>query len=193
MVFIGHWEPHTERYISALRKAGLSVRVWGYNWRKAKDPLLRYVTPLPHEDYVRAISTAKIALCFLSRWNRNESTGRSFAIPAIGTFLLAERTAEHEFFYRDGQDAALFSDEKELVEKAGLYLEDGELRKSIAKNGLARRQAMGMSESDNIGREWRLAERILSSGVTAFTQKDDFPFWTGFRVGSPWENTGQSK
>ncbi|MBE0669381.1 MAG: glycosyltransferase [Anaerolineales bacterium] len=191
VVFIGHWEPHTERYISALRKAGVSVRVWGYNWRKAKDPLLRAVKPLPNEDYARTISTAKIALCFLSRWNRNESTGRSFNIPAIGTFLLAERTAEHEFFYRDGQDAALFSDEKELVEKAKLYLEDGELRQSIAKNGQARRHAMGMSESDNISREWRLAVRILSSGVMSITQDDDFPFWTGFRLGLPWKKTVQ--
>jgi hypothetical protein len=187
VVFVGHWEPHTERYISALAEAGLSVNVWGHSWMKAKKRHLRSVKPLSQSDYSMTISTAKIALCVLSRWNRNESTGRSFEIPALGTFMLAERTAEHEFLYRDGEGAALFSDEAELVEKARHYLRDEEGRRSIARNGRDRCRSLGLSWGDHVGREWRIVKRMLSDGCSAFMREDDAPFWEGYRAGSPWK------
>src|SRR6185295_11089147 len=97
VVYVGHWEPHTEDGLLALRAAGIDVRVWGYNWWKARDRALRGAGFLPHADYPATLAASRIALGFLSRWNRNESTGRTFDIPALGAFLLAERTAEHEF------------------------------------------------------------------------------------------------
>ena len=108
VVFVGHWEPHTERYVAALRDAGVRMQVWGDYWWKAKDRSLRVVKLLEHEEYVTTIASAKMALCVFSRRNRNESTGRSFEIPAIGTCMLAERTAEHVFLYGErGRGAVL--------------------------------------------------------------------------------------
>ena len=112
-------------------KAGLDVRVWGHNWGKARQAELRAVKPLPQGEYAAEIARARMALCSLSRWNRNESTGRSFEIPAIGTMMLAERTPEHDFIYGDGRGAVLFSAADELVRKARYYLEDSIARRTI--------------------------------------------------------------
>jgi len=184
VVFIGHWEPHTEKYIGTLLRAGVSARVWGAGWQKAADPVLRSVTPLPETDYRATIAAADIALCFLSRWNRNESTGRSFEIPAIGSFLLAERTPEHEYLFGDGSHAALFSSEDELIEKTRYYLANPEKRQAIAQSGHQRVLELGLSWEDHVRREWPMALRLLNSG-SDFQESDHFPFWQGFRDGSP--------
>jgi hypothetical protein len=183
VVFVGHWEPHTERYIAALRDVGVSVEVWGFGWRKARDRSLRTVMPLGHGEYVGKVASAKIALCSLSRRNRNESTGRSFEIPSIGTFLLAERTAEHEYLYGDGSGAALFTGEQELVDKALYYLDREEERLAVAARGHARCLALGLSWGDHMRREWSLLCDILRSGTVPGGRDTDIPFWPGFRRG----------
>jgi spore maturation protein CgeB len=186
VVFVGHWEPHTERYVSLLRDAGVRIHVWGYNWWKAKDRALRVVTPLEHGKYLTTIASAKMALCVLSRQNRNESTGRSFEIPAIGICMIAERTAEHVFLYGEEEGAVLFSEERELVEKARRYLGDDKARVAVACAGHARCNVLGMSWGDHIRREWPLVEDILRGGRMAEREAaSDHPFWAGYRDGEP--------
>jgi spore maturation protein CgeB len=185
VVYVGHWEPHTEQGLLALRAAGIEVGVWGYNWFKARDRALRQARFLPHAAYTATLAGSTIALGFLSRWNRNDSTMRSFEIPALGLFLLAERTPEHEFLYGDGAAAALFSTPAELVEKARHYLAHPDEREAVAAAGHARVKAAGYSWTDHMRREWPLVERVLADPAAALTAADDAPFWPGFRGGAP--------
>ncbi len=185
VVFIGHWEPHTEEYIMALRNAGIDVQVWGHNWWKASNNWLHKVKPLPFVDYAATISRAKMALCSLSRWNRNESTGRSFEIPAIGTMLLAEYTAEHEFIYGgDGQGAVLFSNPGDLVGKARYYLDKPVARQEIATAGHKLSKVPGHSWADHMRREWPIVERKLTQPGSLLACNENAPFWPGFRDGA---------
>ena len=185
VVFVGHWEPHTEDYIMALRNAGIDVQVWGYNWWKARNARLHRVKPLPYADYASTIARAKIALCSLSRWNRNESTGRSFEIPAISTMMLAEYTPEHEYIYSDGKGAVLFSNLSELVERARYYLSNPAARRAIATAGHALSKEPGHSWADHMRREWPIVERMLAQPGSMSVEDDDAPFWPGFRNGAP--------
>lgn len=187
MIFVGHWEPHTEEFVSALIEARHSVSLYGSGWHRAKNHRLRGTQRLPSEDYIEAIGRASIALCFLSRENRNESTGRSYEITGIGTFMLAERTSEHEYLFGDGVGAGLFSSQKELVEKAGYYLSHASERELIAGTGRSRCQELGLSWQEHLLREWPIAMRVLEKGIDTLTDADDRPFWPGFRVGAVWE------
>ena len=184
IVFIGHWQAHSEEYVRVLRRAAFQVEVRGQNWRKARHPEFRSVRPLYGDRYLSTIAGAAIALCFLSRDNRNESTPRSFEIPAIGSFMLAERTDEHQYLYGDGVGAAFFSTTGELLEKARYYLEHREERRAIAAAGHARCVALGLSWQDHMRREWPIVERILTAGG-GLSPADDEPFWDGFRGGQP--------
>jgi spore maturation protein CgeB len=183
VVFIGHWEPHTETYVVALRRAGIPVRVWGGGWKHARSSELREVSSLPQQDYVPTLAGAAIALCSLSRINRNESTGRTFEIPAVGTCLLAERTDEHAFLYRDERDALLFTGTEELIDKARRYLGDSASREAIARTGRERCGSLGLSWEEHIVREWGLVEHELLNKSPSV--EVDKPFWTGFRSGDP--------
>lgn len=154
VVFIGHWEPHTEESIYSLISNGIKVNVWGHNWKNSKYNFFKNVKPLAQVDYIETISLSKIALCFLSKWNKNESTGRTFEIPAIGTLLVAEYTYEHSFIFKDGVSAILFKNNEELVNKVKYILENEDERKLISKNGNNLVKTLDLSWQSNLKREW---------------------------------------
>ena len=140
-VFIGHFEPdHRMECIEAMLEAGVHVRLFGTGWnrylsgdlRKAFGPTIR---PLYGDDYVKALCASKIALCFMSKLNRNTYTRRIFEIPACGTLLLSERTDEMKELFEEDKEAVYFSDKEELVQKVQLLLEEPEKRNAIAIAG----------------------------------------------------------
>lgn len=142
LFFIGHWEPATEDYIVALVKAGLPVSVRGAGWHKARNKkILKSVLKsgaLGEEEYIRALGSGKIGLGIVSQWNRNQTAGRVFDIPACGIFLLAVRNPAMPALYQEGVEAEFFSSADELVRKARFYLEHEEERTKIALAGYRR-------------------------------------------------------
>lgn len=150
-VFVGHWEPMTEQMIIRLREAGVRVKVWGPGWRRAGNLSDRHeIRPLYGEEYVKALAAAKIGLGLLSKWNHNTSASRTFEIPAIGTFLLAERSQAHLSYYVEGKEAEFFESPEELVEKAKYYLAHDEQRKTVAAAGHRRCMQSGYSQKDRM-------------------------------------------
>ena len=165
-VFVGHWEPATEETVLEIAAAGIDLRVWGENWHRtsAKDRLRDAVTyrSLWLDDYVKALLASKVALCFLSKWNRNTTAGRSFEIPAVGAFLLAERTDEHLELYHEGVEAEFFGDHKEMIDKLRYYLEHETERRQIARRGHERCLASGYSYQAQMARDWCHVEALLA-------------------------------
>lgn len=164
-VFVGHWEEATEAAVVPLIEAGIRVRVWGENWHKARQKrrLRGYVMfcPLWLDDYVRALHATKVALCFLSKWNRNTAACRSFEIPAVSAFLLAERTDEHLQCYEEGVEAEFFGDITELIEKFRYYIVHDEKRQEVARRGHERCLRSGYSYQEQMKRDWRYVEKLL--------------------------------
>ena len=159
VVFVGHWEPATERHIVGLVEAGLSVKVYGGGWHNAKS--VKYLRKavgfrsLSNEDYVRCLLGARIALCFVSKLNRNATAGRTFEIPACGTFLLGERTEAHQRLYTEGEEAEFFADTAELIAKTHFYLAHPTARESIAQKGHDRCLSSGYSWLAHMREDWR--------------------------------------
>jgi spore maturation protein CgeB len=139
VVFIGHHEPRTERFVRGLLAAGIPIRVHGWGWgrksiaREYPDAIAGGM--LSDADYVSAIKGAKIAICCVSEMNYNQTAARSYEIPACGTFLLAMRTPQHLESYVEGREAEFFETPEELVRKARFYLDHDAERKAIARAG----------------------------------------------------------
>lgn len=151
VIFIGHWEPATEKIIAHLRGEGIHVCVRGPGWHKAKRLEDRMsIRPVFGEDYVKLIAGAKIGLGILSKWNKNQSMSRTFEIPAIGSFLLAERTDEHCSYFEEGKEAEYFSSFDEIVEKSKFYLNNELRRKEIAIAGWQRCLRSGYRHEDRM-------------------------------------------
>ncbi len=156
-LFVGHWEPTTEAWIVELRRVGIDARVYGPNWHRATGLTdRRRISTIYGEDYVKALCGAKICLGFLSKWNHNQASLRTFEIPAAGGFLLAERTELHRSYYEEGHEAEFFSSSEELVRKSQHYLANDGARSAIARAGHKRSLSSPYTQKDNV-------QRILDS------------------------------
>ena len=124
VVFVGHYEDDGRvDSLRALVAAGLKVKLFGprYWTKKVLGPLANYFGPIQEVtgvEYAKALCGADMALCFLSRLNRDTYTRRCFEIPACGCLLLSERTEDLQALYTEGQEAVYFSTPPELVEQA---------------------------------------------------------------------------
>jgi spore maturation protein CgeB len=150
--FIGHCQPHYATTLQHLASR-LPLKIWGPNWMAyaARNDWARDIVQGDScygEDYARALSGAKIAIGLLSKRIPETTTTRSFEIPACGTMLLAERTAEHQALFEEGLEAEFFDGAEECAEKAVHYLENETARERIAAAGHARCQNSGYSTTD---------------------------------------------
>jgi glycosyltransferase involved in cell wall biosynthesis len=139
--FIGTWSPKKETYLAAVAANANSFKfkIWGAQWEKCNTAALR-----PHivgRDimgtlYPVAIQTSRINIAILSEaWTGSSSgdqtTSRTFHIPASGGFMLHERTEELSHFYEEGKEVVCFSSPDELAKKVRFYLEHESDRERI--------------------------------------------------------------
>jgi spore maturation protein CgeB len=143
VVFVGHYEADDRKqYLEELVRQGFKLKLFGpgYDWDPVliNSPELRYLVPVRlvwGEEYNKALCGARVALCFLSKLNRDTYTRRCFEIPATGTLLLSEYTDDLARLYKEGEEAVFFKTKEELIEKLKLYLNDEKLRKFVAAKG----------------------------------------------------------
>jgi hypothetical protein len=94
----------------------------GYSSGQAELPVLR-----------KAIAGTKVALCLVRRANRDGHCMRSFELPAVGSCMLVEKTAEHvELFGSDGSTVRYFETDSELLAVLAELLRDDGQRRRLA-------------------------------------------------------------
>ena len=154
--FVGAWERERCESICFLANHGIKVRVFGVgkwkNYKNFSPNLCIEGRSLKGEDYCKSLQAFKISLCFLRKMNYDQQTTRTVEIPACGGFMLAERTKEHLAMFIEGEEAAFFSSNEELLEKCRYYLEHEEERKKIAERGFVRCQKSGYSNFETLRR-----------------------------------------
>lgn len=150
--FIGHTQRHYAERLQALSSLGIRLRIWGDAWPRyaEKNPWAKALVGqgLWGENYPTALACAKIGLGLLGRHIPETSTTRTFEIPAMGTFLLAERTPLHQELFGEGKEADFFSSDDEMLDKTRFYLTNNETRERIAAAGRARCERSGYSSAN---------------------------------------------
>jgi spore maturation protein CgeB len=122
----------------------LRLTVWGNQWRhrchSARVRQFLIGEPLLGDSYAKAICAAKINLALMSGKAQgssrgDETTTRTYEIPACRGFMLHERSPELLQLYREGEEVACFSSPQELAEKIDYYLAHPKEREAIADAG----------------------------------------------------------
>jgi spore maturation protein CgeB len=163
IVFVGQYMSYRAKLIENLvKKINCRIHLYGRGW--TQGPTGSTLGPLERgwvygDDYAKAISGAKIALCFLNREAGDEYTSRSFEIPACGTMMLAERTEAHLSLYEEDREAVYFETAEELLDKVRYYLAHDETRRRIAEAGYRRATGSGYTWRDRMAECLRLLKK----------------------------------
>lgn len=139
VVFIGSGDPDRYPMMEALvLLPDITLHLYGGYWQR--HPRLRafYRGFAVDRSYRLALTGAKIAPGLVRRANRDGHSMRSFETLACGGFMLAERTEEHEEFFREDREVAFFNSTEELVDKTRYYLQHDAQRAEIARAGYQR-------------------------------------------------------
>lgn len=102
------------------------------------------------QRYAEAIAASAISLGFLRTICADQHTTRTFEIPAMGGFMLADRSEEHVSFFEEGKEAEYFASEDEYLDKTGFYLKNERARRLVAASGYRRCLASGYSYDDRL-------------------------------------------
>jgi spore maturation protein CgeB len=139
LVFIGHYEKDREIFIDFLFKNDLNIKIYGdRKWKEAAYnnnwPLGNVFSNVYGKEYSKVINNSKIALCFLSKKNRDVYTRRNFEIPASGTLVLSEYTKELNKLFKDECNILFFRNKEEMVYKIKKYLNNEKALKKLTLN-----------------------------------------------------------
>lgn len=141
IVFAGHYENDGRiKLIEALASGPWNFKLFGPEWNvpASKSHVLKNrvpIRPVRGTDYNRALSGAKIAVCILSKLNRDTYTRRCFEIPAVGTMLMCEYTEDLASLFKEDEEVVFFRSAEELIEKIKYYLAHDDKRRAIAEAG----------------------------------------------------------
>jgi spore maturation protein CgeB len=188
--FLGGWEPRRERMLHEVAASGAQLKIWGFAWdflrdgrwslrrhivlkqlagtdsfRFHRDPLLADALQggeVYSDDYARALSGANVGLGFLRTVCDDQHTTRTFEIPACGSMLLADRTEEHQGFFKDGVEAAFFSSREELIDKLRFYTTNERTRHAVVAAGIERCRRSGYAYIHRMNDALRKVARELA-------------------------------
>lgn len=174
VVFIGTWSPKKGALLEHLRQAlpDIDLKIWGGLWEQASPILAGSLQggSLVGVEYAKGLQAAKIVLACLvesgaDSTQGDQTTARTFEIPAVGSFMLHERTEEANGFFEEGRECEMFGDTDELVAKIRYYLDHESERKSIARAGCSRAHQSGYDYDTRVATVLRSVNELKSVGT----------------------------
>jgi spore maturation protein CgeB len=181
--FIGTWSPKKEAALARVRQAlpEVDLKIWGNQWERASSDFGRSLMrqPVNGIEYAKAIQASTISIAMLVEAPKDSrigdlSTARTFEIPAVGTFMLHERTAEAASYFSETRECAMFADANELAQRIRQYQVQARDREKIASAGHQRCLTSGYSVDDRVNTVLeKLAELRLARAVPSASSWPD--------------------
>lgn len=158
--FVGNPDRLRARIIRQLAERGLEVDVFGHHWQKSvsKHPNIRVFDAVYGDKFWETIRRYRVQLNIFRPHNAGSHNMRTFEIPAAGGIMLAPDSPEHQYFFKDGEEAFLYRSEKEMEQ----YCRDLLVMEDVGK---IRQQARQRSKMENYSYEKRahfVLNQILS-------------------------------
>lgn len=145
--FIGSYEEQRfESLKKIFRKYSNNKIFIAGNWKKANYDFFKqsgiefHKGELSYPLYNQIVAKTKVNLCFLRKINRDLQTTRSLEIPAMGGFMLAEYSEEHNLLFSREMEASYFKNDEELLQKIDYFLKNDDERERVRSAGYTKCQ-----------------------------------------------------
>lgn len=141
--FVGCWSPEKEKILSTIlfKRPKIKLIVYGIGWNYASREFISRLGSNLREgvfgdELTIVYSASCINLGLLSRSRSDamvadQSTVRSFQIPASKAFMIHEDTPEIRMYFNEGSEVMLFRDAEDLLLKIDIALNSSELREKL--------------------------------------------------------------
>lgn len=148
--FVGCWSPEKEKLIYCIlnNRKNLKVIVYGIGWKYATNEFKKALGEnirqgVFGDELAIVYNASKVNLGLLSRASgdptmADQTTVRTFQVPASKAFMLHEDTPEVRVYFEPGKEILLFSGEEDLLIKLDRCLSDDSLREFIKMKGYQR-------------------------------------------------------
>ena len=142
VVFAGHYENDGRlEILTAICILGLKLNLYGGGWNRVltnlpkTHPLKKFypVYPATGEKYRQAICGSSVALCFLSKLNKDTYTRRNFQIPAMKVPVLSEYSKDLNLLFKKNEEIVFFKNKKECLKMLSWLIKNPKIRKNIAE------------------------------------------------------------
>jgi glycosyltransferase involved in cell wall biosynthesis len=149
VVYTANHTKYKEDLLAQLidRLPSVQMRIYGNGWlqrcRSSKlKPFIQGWAPTG-DEYSCVLQCGDINLGIMigpvpGARQGDETTTRTFEIPACKSFMLHERTPELATFFEEGSEVACFQSPQELADQISFFLAHPELRSQIAEAGYKR-------------------------------------------------------
>ena len=147
VAFVGCWSAKKERFLRMLveRCPECEVGLWGTGWERACAAVRKAWRGRGAwgDELALIYRYARINLGLLSEAGGgtirgDQTTARTWQIPAAGGFLLHERTDEFLRYFEPGVEAAVFDNPNEMVAQINHYLANPQEREAVRVAGWQR-------------------------------------------------------
>ena len=133
VVFVGGADKDRAHFFSQFVGYGVAPVLVGGYWQRWPEFRQYALGTMMAEEFTQITAAAKVNLCLVRRANRDGHVMRSFEIPAVGAFMIAEDTEEHrELFGPEGECVLYFANPAEAARKADWALAHPDERRRMA-------------------------------------------------------------
>lgn len=138
VTYLGAWGYFQQEWLAPLAAHGL--KIFGGLWHHLppRHPLRKCVNPYRGwgGEMAKACAGATVVVNLTRAEHGCLHTMKTFEIPACGGFMLSNRSAEQEEFFRAGLEAAYFDTREEMLDKVAYYTHHSSERERIRLAGL---------------------------------------------------------
>jgi spore maturation protein CgeB len=131
VLFVGGGDRDRIAMLLPICRSEFNVVIHGNYWGNDPSITKSLRGQVGYQELCKATLKAKINLCLVRRANRDEHVMRSYEIPAIGGFVLAEDTIDHRELY--GDSACYFKTAEDIVVQVRKILNNEHMRSTMSE------------------------------------------------------------
>lgn len=121
--FVGNPDIHRAEFITILANSGISINVYGHNWRRFVSHSRITIHEAVYGDTLWGVLRKyRVQLNLMRPHNENSHNMRTFEVPGVGGILLAPDTQDHKTFFNPSLEVFLFTNLQDCIQKINLIL-----------------------------------------------------------------------